>query len=93
MILRESIFRTIAAALQRVPPCLVVAAIALIGTEFAFAIDGNYASPYASQYDSRGTAVAIPNETWIGMLLFLANGLVAAFYALRYRRRKRLAAR
>ena len=76
----------------RVPLCLFVAVVALIGTEFAFAIDGNYASPYASQYDSRSTAVRIPNETWIGMLLFLANAILAAFYALRYRRRKRRAA-
>lgn len=91
--MRAGIRRLFVAALLRVPLCLVVAAIALTGAELAFAIDGNYASPYASQYDSRGTAVTIPNETWIGVLLLIANGLLAAFYALRYRRRQRLAAR
>lgn len=68
---------------------MFVAAVALIGAEVAFAIDGNYASPYASQYDSRSAAIAIPSETWLGMLLLLVNGLLVAFYALRSRRIRR----
>lgn len=89
MILRASIFQSVRAALLRIPLWLIVAAVALIGAEVAFAIDGNYASPYASQYDSRSAAIAIPNETWLGMLLLLGNGLLVTFYALRSRRRPR----
>lgn len=73
----------------RIPLWVFVAVVALVGAELAFAIDGNYASPYASQYDSRSAASAIPNETWLGMLLLLVNGLLVTFYALRSRRRSR----
>ena len=93
MISRASIGRIIFAIARAIPLSLLVLAVAVIGSELAHAIDGNYTSPYASQYDSRSTAVAIPNQTWIGMLLLVLNGLLAAFYALRFRRRQRPAAR
>lgn len=82
-------YRVVRGTLLQIPLCLLVAAIAVIGAEFALAIDGNYASPYASQYDSRSTAVMISDEAWVGIFLLLVNGLLAVFYALRHRWRQR----
>lgn len=69
---------------------LAVAAILLllIGAE-AFAIDGNYSSPYASQYDSRSTGAMLSTESLVGMLLLVANFSLAGFFAMRERRRGR----
>jgi hypothetical protein len=54
----------------------------------AQAIDGNYSSPYASQYDSRSTAATIPNETWLGILMLLLNLSLAAVFVVRKRWRQ-----
>ena len=56
----------------------------------ALAIDGNYSSPYASQWDSRGAVATISDEALLGALLLVANALVTAFYALRARRKRRV---
>ncbi len=57
----------------------------------ALAIDGNYASPYASQWDSRSAGLSIPGFTWLGFFFLLVNGLAAFGYALRHRLRIRKA--
>lgn len=48
----------------------------------AVAIDGNYSSPYASQYDTRSVGARIPNETLLGVLLLMLNILAVAYFAL-----------
>lgn len=53
------------------------------------AVDGNYASPYASQYDSRSTGASVPGITWLGLLLLFVNATAAAVFAFRHRRRDR----
>jgi hypothetical protein len=68
--------------------CLIPAVAGLFGSAPAFAIDGNYSSPYASQYDSRSPVATIPDETWLGVLSLLLNGSAAAFYAVRHRRKR-----
>ena len=51
----------------------LVTACALLLSGDAFAIDGNYSSPYASQWDSRNSAAQIPDATLLGMLLLTVN--------------------
>ncbi len=85
MISRASIVRFVFAIIRVIPLSLLVAAVAIIGSDFAHAIDGNYTSPYASQYDSRSAAATIPNTTLLGMLLLIVNALAGAFYAIRHR--------
>lgn len=72
--------------------CVVLCAVAacglLIGGD-VLAIDGNYASPYASQYDTRDAAATVSNAALLGMLLAVINALTAGLYALRSRRRTR----
>ena len=73
-----------------VPLVVLVAAGVLVLTGDAFAIDGNYSSPYASQWDSRNAAARLPDETLLGMLLLVVNFLLATIFGLRNRfRRKR----
>ena len=67
----------------------LLAAGVLLLTGDAFAIDGNYSSPYASQWDSRNSAARIPDETLLGMLVLLVNSLLATIYILRDRFRRR----
>ena len=55
----------------------------------AFAIDGNYAAPYGSQWDSRSQVAAIPLETMFAVLLVLLNLIGAALTAYRERKRQK----
>lgn len=69
------------------PACVVMLGL-LIGIE-ASAIDGNYSSPYASQWDTRSVGATIPDETLLGMLLLTLNACAAAFFLLRDTLRRR----
>ena len=66
---------------------LCASAILLLAAN-ALAIDGNYSSPYASQWDTRGAVATISDETLLGVLLLVVNALVTSFYALRFRRKR-----
>ncbi len=68
---------------------LFVLTAGLLISADAVAIDGNYASPYASQYDTRAMTATIPNETLLGILLLLINLCAATFFALRDNIRRR----
>lgn len=70
-------------------PVVLWAALALLAANAAHAIDGNYASPYASQWDTRSTAAMLPDETLLGLLLLALNVLAALFFFFRDRRRRR----
>ena len=70
------------------PLVILVSAGALSLTGDAFAIDGNYSSPYASQWDSRNSVARIPDTTLLGMLLLVVNFLLATIYGLRSRFRR-----
>ena len=87
MILRASNFRRVCGVLLRPPLWVFVAAVVFVGADVAFAIDGNYASPYASQYDARSTSATIPIGTWLGLLLLVVNLATAVVVTLRHRRR------
>jgi hypothetical protein len=52
------------------------------------AIDGNYAAPYGSQWDSRSQIALIPLETVFGGLLVILNLVAAATITLRARKRR-----
>lgn len=67
---------------------VVAAAILVFPGPAARAVDGNYASPYASQYDTRSTGASIPDITWLGLLLLVVNITAASGFALRSRRRR-----
>jgi len=67
---------------------VLVAAGAFLLTRDAFAIDGNYSSPYASQWDSRNAVARVPDETLLGMLLLVVNFLLATICVLRNRFRR-----
>lgn len=69
---------------------LLVATAGLLLAASALAIDGNYSSPYASQWDTRGTVATISDETLLGALLLLVNAFVTSFYALRHRLKRRI---
>ena len=64
---------------------LVFAAAGILLMGEVFAIDGNYSSPYASQWDSRDSAATISDETLLGIILLMLNTVVTAYYAVRYR--------
>ena len=66
----------------------IVAICALLIGADAYAIDGNYSSPYASQYDNRSAGAMLSTESLIGMLLLVANLVLAGFFAIRERRRR-----
>lgn len=66
---------------------IVAICFLLFGAD-AFAIDGNYSSPYASQYDSRSAGAMLSTESLAGMLLLVANLLLAVYFAIRERRRR-----
>lgn len=70
----------------------VVMVAGILFTRDAAAIDGNYWSPYATQWSARSVGVSIPNETLVGMLLVMLNVAVAGTYfvrdKLRLRRRR-----
>lgn len=65
---------------------LLVAGVLLAGN--ALAIDGNYAAPYGSQWDSRSQIAAIPLETLFAAFMVLLNLVGAAVIALRARFRR-----
>ncbi len=58
----------------------IIAAIVLLAAAQAIAIDGNYASPYASQWDTRSAVATLPDETLIGLLLLALNFFAAAYF-------------
>lgn len=62
---------------------LLVAGVALVGD--AFAIDGSYAAPYGSQWDSRSQVAAIPLETMFAALLVIMNLIGAVVISFRRR--------
>lgn len=64
---------------------LLIAFVGLLFAGDALAIDGNYSSPYASQWDTRGPVATISDEALLGVLLLLVNALITSFYALRHR--------
>ena len=68
---------------------VIVAVAGLLMFGVANAIDGNYSSPYASQWDTRSAGASIPDETFLGMLLLMVNICLAAFFVLRDRLRRR----
>lgn len=75
----------------RVVACVLVAlGVLLVGAD-ALAIDGNYSSPYASQYDNRSTVAMLSGEALAGMAWLTGNLLLAGFFALRARSRLRRA--
>ncbi|NNC78111.1 MAG: hypothetical protein HKN77_09130 [Woeseiaceae bacterium] len=55
----------------------------------ANAVDGNYSSPYGSQYDTRSTSASLPDATLAGTVLVILNFAVAVFYSLRNRVHKK----
>jgi hypothetical protein len=59
----------------------IVVAVGLLIAGEANAVDGNYSSPYASQWDTRGAGAAVPNETIVGALLLVLNTLAATIPA------------
>ena len=63
-------------------------AISLLLLGDAWSIDGNYAAPYASQWDSQSQIAAIPLETFFGALLLILNLIAAAVISLRGRKRQ-----
>jgi len=65
---------------------LLVAGMLSLGD--AFAIDGNYAAPYGSQWDSRSQIASLPLETLFAALLLLVNLLGAAIISIRGRKRR-----
>lgn len=65
---------------------LIATGVLLFGD--VLAIDGNYAAPYGSQWDSRSQIASIPLETVFGAFLVLLNLLGAAFISVRNRRRR-----
>lgn len=65
---------------------LIAAGILLLGE--AFAIDGNYAVPYGSQWDSRSRIALIPTETLLGALLVILNLIGAAIISFRNRKHR-----
>jgi hypothetical protein len=65
---------------------LVMAGIVIFGD--VFAIDGNYAAPYGSQWDSRSQIASIPLETILGALLVVLNVTGAAIISLRTRKQR-----
>lgn len=64
---------------------LLVLGVLFLGD--ALAIDGNYAAPYGSQWDSRSQIASIPLETIFAALLVLLNLIGAAVIAFRGRNR------
>ena len=65
---------------------LLVAGTLLFGD--AIAIDGNYAAPYGSQWDSRSQIATLPLETLFAALLVLLNLIAAAIISIRGRKRQ-----
>lgn len=63
--------------------------IALFCGADTLAIDGNYSSPYASQWDTRAGRAPLPDATLAGMLLVGVNLLLIAFYSVQSRRRQK----
>lgn len=72
----------------RLAACVLVALGAMLAGADALAIDGNYSSPYASQYDNRSTVAMLSGEALAGMAWLGANLLLAGFFALRARSRR-----
>lgn len=68
------------------PAILVIVGLLLV--QDASAVDGNYSSPYASQWNNRNSAVSIPDETLLGVLLVLLNLVAATFFYLRDKLRR-----
>ena len=66
---------------------LLIAALLFFALD-ANAVDGNYSSPYGSQYDTRRTSANLPNAAIVGTVLVVFNFAVAAFYSLRNRTEK-----
>lgn len=65
---------------------LIILGIVIFGD--VFAIDGNYAAPYGSQWDSRSQIALIPLETVLGALLVVLNVIGAAIISLRARKQR-----
>lgn len=63
---------------------LVAIGVLLLGD--VFAIDGNYAAPYGSQWDSRSQIASIPLATLFAAFLVLLNLLGAAIISVRNRK-------
>lgn len=71
---------------------IFISFVIVVGAMFsgdAFAVDGNYSSPYATQWSDRSVRVSIPDETFVGMLLVIANLVVAGGYSIRDKLRRR----
>ena len=56
----------------------------------AGAVDGNYVSPYQTQWDSRSSAASLPLESLFGGLLLSLNVLAVLVLTIRNRRRQKL---
>jgi len=67
----------------------VLLIIGLLLAQHAVAVDGNYSSPYASQWDNRSSAASIPDATLLGVLLVFLNLVAATFFFLRDMLRRR----
>lgn len=63
--------------------------VGLFAARAVLAVDGNYSSPYASQWDSRMATASISDEAVIGGLLILLNLATIAILLLRDRRRRK----
>lgn len=63
---------------------LITIGVLLLGD--VLAIDGNYAAPYGSQWDSRSQIASIPLETMFGALLLFLNLIGIVIISLRNRR-------
>ena len=66
----------------------VVLAMSLLLLADANAVDGNYISPYGSQWDTRSKGVSVPDETLLGMLLLTLNLIAATIFYLKDRLRR-----
>jgi len=65
---------------------LIATGVLLFGD--VLAIDGNYAAPYGSQWDSRRQIASLPLETVFGAFLVFLNLFAAAFITVRNRKRR-----
>jgi hypothetical protein len=55
----------------------------------AGAVDGNYVSPYQTQWDSSSSAASLPLETLFGGFLLSLNVLAVLVFTIRNRRRQK----
>ncbi|MDH3350423.1 MAG: hypothetical protein OEM60_12075 [Gammaproteobacteria bacterium] len=66
----------------------VILAMSLLMLADANAVDGNYVSPYGSQWDTRSKGASVPDETLLGMLLLTLNLIAATIFYVKDRLRR-----